>query len=128
VYEQFLTKVAEGRELQREKVHELGQGRVWSGAEATKLGLVDELGGLQAAARFAAEKAGLGSDYQMDLPAGPKSFAEQLMESLSEETKPRADAAVDRLWGEVQQQVELLRSLNDPTGVYARMPVEVTIH
>lgn len=128
VYEQFLNKVSEGRKLQREKVHEIGQGRVWSGAEASKLGLVDELGGLQDAARFAAEKAGLGSDYQLDLPAGPKSFAEQLMESLSEETKPRADAAVDRLWGEVQQQVELLRSLDDPTGVYARMPVEVTIH
>jgi protease-4 len=128
IYEQFLTKVAEGRELQREKVHELGQGRVWSGAEATKLGLVDELGGLQEAVRFAAEKAGVGSDYQMDLPAEPKSFAELLMEALSEETKPRADTAVDRLWSEVQQQVELLRSFDDPTGVYARMPVEVIIH
>jgi len=127
VYEQFLTKVSEGRKLEREKVHEIGQGRVWSGAEASKLGLVDELGGLQEAAKFAAEKAGVGSDYEMDLPSGPKPFAQQLMESLNEEKKPRARSAVERLWGDVQQQVEVLRSFDDPTGVYARMPVELTI-
>jgi protease-4 len=128
IYDQFLTKVAEGRKLEREKVQEIAQGRVWSGAEASKLGLVDELGGLQEAARFAAEKAGLGDDYKMDLPTGPKPFAQQLMESLNEEKKPRARSEVERLWGDVQRHVEVLRSFDDPTGVYARMPLELTIH
>jgi len=128
IYDQFLTKVAEGRKLEREKVQEIAQGRVWSGAEASKLGLVDELGGLQEAARFAAEKAGVGGDFQMDLPSGPKPFAQQLMESLNEEKKPRARSEVERLWGDVQRQVEVLRSFDDPTGVYARMPLELTIH
>ncbi|MBN1205475.1 MAG: signal peptide peptidase SppA [Myxococcaceae bacterium] len=127
VYEQFLDKVAEGRQLPREKVHEIGQGRVWSGEEARKLGLVDELGGLQEAARFAAERAGVGSDYRMDLPEAPKPFLEQLMESLETKPKRKAHSAVDRLWSDVQRQLEILRSLNDPAGVYARMPFEVMV-
>jgi protease-4 len=128
VYEQFLTKVSEGRKLDREKVHEMAQGRVWSGQEALKLGLVDELGGLEAAAKFAAEKAGVGTDYWMDLPKGDTSFAEQLAESLNKESKPKARSAIDQLSADVQRQVEALRSLNDPLGVYARMPFEVTVH
>jgi protease-4 len=128
VYEEFLNKVAEGRQMPREKVHEIGQGRVWSGEEARKLGLVDELGGLQEAVRFAAEKAGVGSDYHMELPAAPKPFFEQLMETMEGAPKRKARASVvDRLWSDVQWQLEVLRSLNDPAGVYARMPFEVTV-
>ncbi|MDY7227712.1 signal peptide peptidase SppA [Hyalangium rubrum] len=127
VYEEFLTKVAEGRQLPRDKVHEIGQGRVWSGEEARKLGLVDEVGGLQEAAKFAAEKAGVGSDYRMDLPERPKPFFQQLMESMDKKQKPRAHAAVERVWSDLQRQVEMLRAFNDPAGVYAIMPVEVTV-
>jgi protease-4 len=128
VYAQFLAKVSEGRKLDREKVEEIAQGRVWSGQEAVKLGLVDELGGLEEAAKFAAEKAGVGTDYRMDLPKGSKSFAEQLAESLNKESKPKARSAIDQLSADVQRQVEALQSLNDPRGVYARMPFEVTLH
>ena len=128
VYEQFLTKVSEGRKLEREKVQEIAQGRVWSGQEALTLGLVDELGGLEEAAKFAAEKAGVGDDYRMDLPKGSKTFAEQLAESLNKESKPKARSAFDQLSTEVLRQVEALQSLNDPRGVYARMPFEVTVH
>jgi protease-4 len=127
VYEKFLTKVSEGRKLPREKVHEIAQGRVWSGEEALKLGLVDELGDLRAAAKFAADKAGVGGDYWMDLPKAPKPFFEQLMESMNEKPQRRSHSAVDRLWGDMQRQVETLRSFNDPAGVYARMPFEVTV-
>ncbi|WNG19413.1 signal peptide peptidase SppA [Cystobacter fuscus] len=128
VYEQFLDKVSEGRKLDREKLKEIAQGRVWSGVQAQKLGLVDEFGTLEDAARFAAEKAGVGKDYRMDMPKGRKSFAEQLAESLNEEARPKARSAVDVLMADVQRQVEVLRSLNDPAGVYARMPFEVSIH
>jgi protease-4 len=127
VYEEFLTKVSEGRKLPREKVHEIAQGRVWSGEEALKLGLVDELGDLRAAAKFAADKAGVGGDSWMDLPKTPKPFFEQLMESMNEKPQPRSRSAVDRLWVDMQRQVEALRSFNDPAGVYARMPFEVTV-
>ncbi|WP_232293792.1 signal peptide peptidase SppA [Stigmatella aurantiaca] len=128
IYEQFLSKVAEGRKLPRERVHEIAQGRVWSGEEARKLGLVDEVGGLQDAVKFAAEQAGVGNDYWMDLPDAPKPLLQQLMESMDDKPKPKAHSAVAPLWSDMQRQLEALRSLDDPAGIYARMPLEVTVH
>ncbi|MCC6513014.1 MAG: signal peptide peptidase SppA, partial [Geothrix sp.] len=57
IYEQFVAKVADSRKLKKETVHEIAQGRVWSGREAVKLGLVDEIGGLGAALKHAAKMA-----------------------------------------------------------------------
>ncbi|MFC9972236.1 signal peptide peptidase SppA [Spirillospora sp. NPDC127200] len=62
IYDDFTGKVAEGRGLSRERVHELARGRVWTGADAKDNGLVDELGGLDLALDLAREKAGLAAD------------------------------------------------------------------
>jgi protease-4 len=59
IYEQFIRKVAEGRKLSRERVDELGRGRIWSGADALERGLVDELGDVALAIERAREMAGL---------------------------------------------------------------------
>ncbi|MBO7623067.1 MAG: S49 family peptidase, partial [Bacteroidales bacterium] len=58
IYENFVTIVAEGRNMDKAKVDELGQGRVWTGAQAIEIGLADEIGGLTDALLFAAEAAG----------------------------------------------------------------------
>ncbi|MHB8341020.1 MAG: S49 family peptidase [Mycobacteriales bacterium] len=62
VYADFTTKVAAGRGLDREQVHEIARGRVWTGADAQRIGLVEELGGLRRAVELARAKAGLPSD------------------------------------------------------------------
>ncbi|WP_067481443.1 signal peptide peptidase SppA [Actinomadura hibisca] len=62
IYDDFTGKVAEGRGLSRERVHELARGRVWTGADARVNGLVDELGGLDLALELARKKAGLAAD------------------------------------------------------------------
>jgi len=59
VYEDFLDRVTSGRGLERDAVHEIAQGRVWTGAQALELGLVDVLGGLDTAIALAAELAGI---------------------------------------------------------------------
>jgi protease IV len=59
IYADFTGKVAEGRGMTRERVHELARGRVWTGADAVANGLVDELGGLDHAAGLARRRAGL---------------------------------------------------------------------
>ena len=64
-YADFTGKVAAARGSTPEKIDLVAQGRVWSGAQAKERGLVDELGGLDAAIAFAAEKAGLGSNYRL---------------------------------------------------------------
>ncbi|MBO6168577.1 MAG: signal peptide peptidase SppA [Bacteroidales bacterium] len=58
IYDRFTTLVSEGRELSKERVDEIGQGRVWTGANALELGLVDEIGTLDDAVRYAATLAG----------------------------------------------------------------------
>ena len=64
IYDTFLSRVAEGRSMTKEQVHELAQGRVWTGIMAKEVGLVDEMGGLQDAIAFAASEAGL-SEYRV---------------------------------------------------------------
>lgn len=70
-YEQFLDRVAEGRGMTRNEVNEIAQGRIWSGIDAKKIGLVDVLGGLESAIDIAREKAGLEEDaYQLQIYKG----------------------------------------------------------
>ena len=65
VYEDFTAKVARGRAMTREAVHEVARGRVWTGADAARRGLVDELGGLRHAVEIARERAGLPADARL---------------------------------------------------------------
>ncbi|WP_188191538.1 signal peptide peptidase SppA [Nonomuraea sp. SYSU D8015] len=62
IYDDFVGKVAKSRNLTRERTHELARGRVWTGADAHKHGLVDELGGLEDALTLARKRAGLADD------------------------------------------------------------------
>src|SRR6185437_4900001 len=59
IYADFTGKVAAGRGMTAERVHELARGRVWTGADARASGLVDELGGIDEAAAIARRRAGL---------------------------------------------------------------------
>jgi len=67
-YAQFVARVAQGRDKAVEQIEAVAQGRVWAGADAKDLGLVDELGGYQRAIELAAELANLGTDYRVDYP------------------------------------------------------------
>jgi protease-4 len=82
VYTRFLTLVADARETTPSAIHEIAQGRVWTGKKALELGLVDELGDLNDAIASAATLAGV-SDYKIDYRRKPLSFMEQLMMEIS---------------------------------------------
>ncbi|HXM35257.1 MAG TPA: S49 family peptidase, partial [Pyrinomonadaceae bacterium] len=71
-YQDFISKVAKGRNMQVNKVDEIGQGRVWTGAQGKTRGIVDEYGGLDRAVQVAKELAGIGKDkgvHRVILPA-----------------------------------------------------------
>ena len=130
IYGEFITKVAEGRKLKREFVEEIAQGRVWSGAEAKQLGLVDELGGLDKAVAFAAERAKLGSNYRLIEYPRQKELLEALQEFL-ERVVPdnaRASGIAAKIAQRIESELRLLRSFNDPQGIYARLPMNLAIH
>ena len=76
-YNLFLERCAQGRGMTKEEVDKVGQGRVWTGADALELGLVDELGGLDRALEIAVEKAGVEHYTLMSYPA-PRPFLESL--------------------------------------------------
>jgi len=110
IYDLFLERVAAGRRMPREAIHAVGRGRVWTGEQAAKIGLVDSLGGLRAAVRRAKERAGIDADADVALvpyPA-PKPFIEQLDEAL----RAAAVAAAPRLPG-------LLRRLEPLTEAWS---------
>jgi protease IV len=129
IYEQFLLKVAESRGMKKEDVHEIAQGRVWSGREALKLRLVDELGGLQDAVKYAAKLAKVENDYRMDVPFPAPSPLEKFMRILNRNGGRRVVRAGlgDRLKASFEREILLLNSFNDPRAVYARMPFDMEV-
>ena len=130
VYDQFLGKVAESRKLDRAVVAELAQGRVWSGVEALKLGLVDEVGGLDAALRYAADKAGLGNRPQIVEFPRKKELAEVIVEMLGQMPDARAktrSGVSTQVLQQFAREWRTLESFNDPRGTYARLPVEIIV-
>jgi len=94
IYQDFIGKVASGRRMAVERVHEVARGRVWTGADAAQNGLVDELGGMQTAAEIARRRAGLPADAP--LRVYPRlTPLDQLRPPTSSESRPAAAAAFD---------------------------------
>lgn len=83
-YEDFVGRVAAGRGMSTGAVDAIAQGRVWAGADAIKIGLVDELGGLTDAIRYAASMVSLENYRLVEYPEVP-SLYDQLLSSMSEE-------------------------------------------
>ena len=127
-YGEFIAKVAESRGLEPARVQEIAQGRVWSGIEAKKLGLVDEIGGLDAAIKFAAQKVGLGEKYTLTEFPAKKELAEMIAEAL-EGIKPTSShaGAITNMVETVRAELNTLEQFNDPQGLYARAPIEIRI-
>lgn len=76
IYKTFIDRIVEGRKLEREVVEASAEGRIFGGATAQERKLVDEIGGLDAAVRFALEKSGLGADGSVRLRDLPPGFLE----------------------------------------------------
>ncbi len=130
IYGEFLAKVAEGRNLPPDKVAAIAQGRVWSGSDALAHGLVDELGGLDAALAFAAGKAGLAADYRVvEVPREQELF--EAIQELIEKAVPggvRASSGpLVELRRRLERELRALAACNDPQGVYARLPFTLSI-
>lgn len=123
LYDQFLALVVESRPISSAKVAEIAQGRVWSGVSAKALGLIDELGGLEAAIQSAVDTAKLEDDWQLEEYPQTGQFEARVFRRLLS----RADLATarDPLTAELQKlqtDLKILRSMNDPLGAYSRLP------
>jgi protease-4 len=139
VYDAFLERVARARALPIDSVRAIAEGRVWSGADAMRIGLVDSIGGLADAVRGAAALAGLTGDYEVRELPRRKGAAEQLGELFDRKAPPvaatldaarsaRLDALLPgsapgrALVRDLLRDLDVLLAYDDPRATYARLP------
>jgi protease IV len=120
-YNDFVGKVAEGRKKSFEDVDAVAQGRVWTGSDALRHGLVDRLGGMDVALDLAKEKARIGRDQEVNLVVLPerKGFLDLLLERQEE-------GALDSVPSDARVLLRWVRLLRD-SQVLARLPFDLKI-
>jgi protease-4 len=103
---------------------------VWSGTAAKQLGLVDEIGGLEDAVREAAKQAKLGDDWKLEEYPKRRSLEERILERISGVHVLKPAAKLDPLTAEfkkMQDELAVIKSMNDPQGIYVRLPFNLRI-
>lgn len=123
-YQLFRKRVADGRRLPVESVEKIAQGRVWLGADAIGLKLVDQLGGLNDAVAKAAKLAKLSEYYTTDYPA-PSSWLDQLLAGASDAGS--VDARLRMTLGDLYEPVSLMRNLDKHEALQARIPFAINM-
>ncbi|OYT17537.1 MAG: signal peptide peptidase SppA [Bacteroidetes bacterium 4572_77] len=118
VYESFIGKVAEGRNMTKEDVDRIGQGRVWSGTQALEIGLVDELGSLDDAINKAAELAEL-TEYSIQSLPLQKDPIQQIIEDI---TGQSTSTMLKYYMGNDYKYVEVFEGLNNRAVIQTRLP------
>jgi protease-4 len=127
IYDDFLKHVSDARHLPVDGVKEIAQGRVWSGSQALKLHLVDELGGLQAAISYAGTLVNLGDNPKITEYPAKKDLNEKLKELLKGTERPPV-SKLDPINHELKAlaaKLDTLTHLNDPQGIYAFLPIGI---
>lgn len=125
VYSDFVSKVAEGRKRSNESIDSIGQGRIWSGTNALKIGLVDELGGLRDAIAGAADLAAIDSSYSIrELPAAEDPYL-KLLNQLSGNIRL---SILRKELGESYRYYNEIKEISTLSGIQARLPYFIDIH
>ena len=128
-YEEFLSRVSMGRKKSRDQIDSIAQGRVWAGVDAKRLGLVDQLGSFEDAARSAARHAKL-TDYEIEFVEPELTWAQELVLQLKSsalkmlltagvDDKTAALARVAHELDPLTREVERLSRFTQPNKVYA---------
>lgn len=128
-YATFLKRVADGRKMTTEQVDVIAQGRVWTGIDAKKIGLVDEIGGLDDAIKYAA-KLGKTTSYRTEnFPEYEKSFEDLLANFTGMAMfKTKEQLLKEQLGEEGFQMLEQIKRIKSRKGIQAIMPYELEIH
>lgn len=123
-YDLFTRRVAEGRHIPQDSVKAIGEGRVWTGEQALKIGLVDELGDLQTAIKAAAKLAKT-DDYAIDYYPAKSSWFEQLM---NEDSAPDyMECQLKALLGEHYDVFWQVKHIKEMNPIQASMPYQLKI-
>ncbi|MCX6286724.1 MAG: S49 family peptidase [Bacteroidetes bacterium] len=122
-YDTFITKVAEGRKLTKAQVDSIGQGRVWSGVDAKKIGLIDDFGGLNKAIELAAELAKLKTYKLWALPEQKEPIQQIIDEIFGNSPESR----IQSVMGEDYKYYKTIKEIRSMKGIQARMLISLDI-
>jgi len=122
-YELFVKRCAQGRKMKVEQIKAIAEGRVWTGEDAIKIGLVDKIGGLNDAIKLAVEKAKL-SSYNLKEYPEKEDFTAKLLKSFTEDVEARIMKAQ---LGEQYSILKKIKSLDKINGIQARLPYDLNI-
>ena len=125
IYKTFVSHVAQGRKMSFAQVDAIAQGRVWTGADAIKIGLVDKIGGLDDAIQEAARLAKIKTFNTQNYPEYNKNFDDLLENFPFAKTKERW--IKEEIGEENYKIMEQIKRIQSYKGVQARMPFEITI-
>ena len=126
IYDTFVTRVAVGRKMTKSQVDSIGQGRVWSGRDALKIGLVDNIGGLNDAL-VAAAKLGKTKKYStINYPEYEKEFR-SIFEKMIPFAQSNQSLIKNEIGAENYKILNHIKQLNNQKGVQARLPFEMKI-
>ena len=125
IYELFTNRVATGRGMKQEAVHEIAQGRVWTGTDALNIGLVDELGGLDLALQRAAEAAKLDTYKIQELPIYEKDF-EKMFESFGL-IKTKEELLTEELGIQNYRILKKMKNITQMQGTQMLLPYDIEI-
>lgn len=123
-YDLFLTRCAEGRNMDKDTLALYAEGRVWTGNQAKEIGLVDEIGGIEMAIEIAADLANLGKSYVVFEYPKLSSPIEELFNPAKEEL---ALKTMKEILGESFEMFMLLRDIKEQDYIQARIPFDLNI-
>lgn len=124
-YDLFLTRVSEGRHMPKQQVHEIAQGRVWTGLRAVKIGLVDKLGGIDEAVVEAAKLAKVDKYATVSLPE-KTGFLDRFLDGGL--TKMTVDKQLREWLGPMYNSFMYLRTINTRSSLQAGLPYIITFN
>ena len=127
IYNTFINRVAAGRKMTFAQVDAVAQGRVWSGSEAMKVGLVDEIGGMDAALKEAAKLAKINTYKTQNFPQYEKSFDDLLSNLGLPFFKTKESFIKEEVGVENYKIIEQIRKMNTKKGTQLLMPYEINI-
>ncbi|MCT4560822.1 MAG: signal peptide peptidase SppA [Crocinitomicaceae bacterium] len=129
IYDEFLSRVAEGRGMSKDKVDQIARGRVWSGTDAKRIGLVDQIGGLTDAIEYAAK----GADIDMDelkvvyYPLKKEDKWAKIMENLDDDDEKSIEQTETKIPEELVKHYMELKKIEQLMGVQMRLPFVFTL-
>jgi len=132
IYDDFISKVSEGRGIPKTMVDSIGQGRVWSGKDALEINLVDEIGGIEEAVAYAAKIANISEPRVLDIPKKKADPFEEILKSIVDKEQEEGSVSFNTpgtFSAQIIDQLKMLSVINFKAQdkIQARLPYLITI-